>query len=145
MKYLSLAKRKAMQTIDIEKLIESLNLDKKEVASLLFPTNSYPVLALGRVIAGKAVLDANQISKLAAYCNVPIDALFTGSNWSCSGKKGLLVFETKEYRAELNTKTWITRIFHNDSLKHEAVIHDGATPISSYLDSLDELVQSWKS
>ena len=54
-----------MKTIDLKEIIEKRKLDAKDVAQQLFPGIKYPKLALNRIIAGEAVLDANQISKLA--------------------------------------------------------------------------------
>lgn len=132
-----------MQTVKVKEVISQKNLDMKEVAQQLFPKNKYPRLALNRVMAGDAVLDADQISKLALMAGVQISDLYTG-NWKAKSRKGVHVFTNDEYTAELNTETWITKIFHKDSMIHEAVIHSGTTPLSDYLNELDSIINKYK-
>jgi hypothetical protein len=68
-----------MRTIDVKEIIEKHQLDAKEVAQQLFPGNKYPKLALNRVMAGSAQLDANQMSKLALLIGVQVSDLYSGS------------------------------------------------------------------
>lgn len=128
-----------MRTIDLKKIIEDQGLDTKEVAQHLFPGNKYPRLALNRVIAGDAVLDANQISKLALLASVSISQLY-GTEWKSKSKKDLMIFSSENFRAELNTQTWVTKIFDNDSMFHESIIHSGSTPLSDYLNELNAII-----
>lgn len=129
-----------MKTIDLNRIIEERELDAKEIAQQLFPGNKYPKLALNRVIAGEAVLDANQISKLALLTGLSIDQLYSGNGWKSTSKAGIITFTNEGYKAELNTETWVTKVFHNDSLFHESIITPGATPISEYLKELNLLI-----
>lgn len=129
-----------MKTIDLNRIIEEIELDAKEIAQQLFPGNKYPKLALNRVIAGEAVLDANQISKLALLTGLSIDQLYSGNGWKLISKAGIITFTNGGYKAELNTETWVTKVFHNDSLFHESIITPGATPISEYLKELNSLI-----
>lgn len=129
-----------MKTIDLNKIIEKQELDPKEVAQQLFPGNKYPKLALNRVLAGEAVLDANQISKLALLTGLSVDQLYSGNDWKMRSKAGIFYFQNGEYKAELNTETWVTKIFHNDSLFHESIITPGATPVSEYLNELNSII-----
>lgn len=133
-----------MKTIDLNKIIESQELDPKEVAQQLFPGNKYPKLALNRVISGEAVLDANQISKLALMTGLSIDQLYSGNDWKMRSKAGIFYFQNGEYKAELNSETWVTKIFHNDSLFHESVITSGVTPVSEYIDKLNSIINKTK-
>ena len=120
------------------------NLEPKEVAQQLFPGNKYPRLALNRVISGGSVLDANQVSKLALLVGLPIDELYNGGNWKAKSMRGLHIFTNEEYRAELNTETWVTKIFHKDSLLHESIIHSGAIPLNEYLHKLEIQIEKFK-
>jgi hypothetical protein len=133
-----------MRTIDVKEIIEKHQLDAKEVAQQLFPGNKYPKLALNRVMAGSAQLDANQMSKLALLIGVQVSDLYSGSEWKATSKKDLISFSSGSYRAELNTKTWITKIFDNDSLFHESVIHAGSTALSEYLNELNLIISKHK-
>lgn len=133
-----------MKTIDLKKLIESSDLDSKEVAKQLFPKNKYPDLALNRVMKGLNVLDADQISKLSLLSGVPISELFSGGEWKGSTAQNVHVFTNGEYRAELDPQTWITKVFHKGSLFHDSIIHSGSTPINEYLHELDQIIINFK-
>lgn len=134
-----------MRTIKVKEIIETRGLDIKEVARQLFPKNKYPDLALNRVIKGKSVLDADQISKLALMAGLQLSELFSGGNWKATARKGVHVFTNDEFRAELDSETWITKVFHKDSMFHESIIHSGSTPVSEYLSQLDIIINNFKS
>ena len=133
-----------MRTINVKEIIETRGLDIKEGASQLFPHNKYPDLALNRIIKGKNVLDADQISKLALLSGLQLSELFSGENWKATARKGVHVFTNGEFRAELDSETWITKIFHKDSMFHESIIHSGSTPVSEYLSQLDLIINDFK-
>ena len=132
-----------MKTIDLRQLVERSGKDRKEIAEELFPGNKFPVLALKRVMAGHAVLDANQISRLALYLGVPIETLFTG-DWKGGRSEGNNVtFEKGNWRAEYDRVTGITRIFHRDTIYHEEVLHTSAVPLREYIEALDNLIKKY--
>lgn len=133
-----------MSQIKIRQIIAQKGLDTEEVAKQLFPGNKFPRLALNRVMAGGAVLDANQISKFALLSGVEVSELYSGANWKAGLKKGIHVFTNGSFRAELDTKSWITKIFHNDSLFHESIIHSGSTQLSAYFEELEQIVAKYK-
>lgn len=132
-----------MRTINLKEIIEKSKLDIKEIAIQLFPENKYPRLALNRVIAGEAVLDANQISKLALLINVDISDLYSDGNWKMKSRKGIHIFTSGRFRAELDSESWITKIFHRDSMFHDSIIHSGSTPLSEYFKELNKLVTKY--
>lgn len=134
-----------MRKIKVKEIIEARGLDIKEVARQLFPKNKYPDLALNRVIKGKSVLDADQISKLALMAGLQLSELFSGENWKATAHKGVHVFTNGEFRAELDSETWITKVFHKDSMFHESIIHSGSTPVDEYLSQLDIIINNFKS
>lgn len=129
-----------MKTIDLNGIIIKQELDPKDVAQQLFPGNKYPKLALNRVLAGEAVLDANQISKLSLMTGLSVDQLYSENGWTSTSKAGIIAFQNGEYKAELSTETWVTKIFHNGSLFHESVITPGATPVREYLNELNSII-----
>jgi hypothetical protein len=129
-----------MKTIDVEKIIKTKKLDKKELAQQLFPGNKYASLALNRVIKGDGFLDSNQISLLSELTGIAIGNLYSGNEWDLKNNKGLTVLTSGNFRAELDTKTWVTKVFDNGSLFHESVIHSGTTSLSAYLTQLSEIV-----
>ena len=129
-----------MSKIDIGQIIEKAGLDKKDVASQLFPDNKYPELALRRIMLGESNLDSQQISKLAALAGMGVTELFGPTGWRNFAQEGKLIFENNDYRAELDTIGWTTKIFHKGSMFHEEVIHTDMIPLSSYLKNLDAII-----
>lgn len=132
-----------MKTINIKEIIIEKLLDTNEVAVHLFPKNKYPRLALNRVMAGTAVLNADQISKFSLFSDVPIADLYEGKNWKAikeTGKEKVLILTSGKYRAELNTENWTTKLFHKDSLFHEFVMSSKTLTLREYTTYLDELI-----
>lgn len=135
-----------MRTINVKEITETRGLDIKEVARQLFPKNKYPDLALNRVMKGKNVLDADQISKLALLSGLTISELFSGDAWkSGPNKENCMTFVNGEYTAELNTTNWTTKVFHNETMFHEEVITPGSLPVSEYLSQLDLIINNYTS
>lgn len=129
-----------MNTIDVKGIIEAKGLDTQTVAQQLFPTNQYARLALNRVIQGKALLDSTQISKFALLAGMTISELYNNGGWEAKSDAGIHTFTNGEFIAELNTNTWITKIFHNKSMIHESIIHAKDTPLSQYLEALNNVI-----
>lgn len=133
-----------MSKIDIKAILEKYSLDKVDTASALFPGNKYPSIALTRVINGEAYLNSEQMSKLSAMLGVTVDSLYTDKAWQASSKQpGVMKFERESYTAELDTATWITKVFLMDSILHESIIHSGAIPLSDYLAAIDEIIKKY--
>ena len=132
-----------MNAIDVKQIIETRGLDKKEIASQLFPGNKYPALALNRVIAGDSFLDSMQISKLSLLSGLTIPEIF-GVKWDTKAEENVLLFTYGDYRAELNRDTWVTKIFHYDSMFHESIIHSGTIALSKYLYELNLIINQYK-
>jgi len=133
-----------MKTIDLAGIIEKQNLDINEIARQLFPENKFPRLALNRVMKKGSVLDANQISKLSLITGIPISELYDERGWKSRYKKDLHILTCGDFRAELDTTTWITKLFHNDSLFHEEILHSGAIMLNEYIKLLDKLILKFK-
>lgn len=129
-----------MKTITLDKIIEKKKLDKKDLAQRLFPGNKYASLSLNRVIKGDGFLDSNQISLLSELTNIPINELYENNDWSFESTNGVIVLTSKDYRAELNIKSNLTKVFKNGSIFHESIIHSGSVPLSEYLDKLAEVI-----
>lgn len=136
-----------MQKLELQKIIERYELDVHEIAKKLYPLAKYPKLAIDRVLSGEALLNSEQVSLLANIVGVPINFLYSGGGWTWNGtaKESLLSFSTEEYNAELNTDTWVTKIYHKGSLFHDAIIHGGSVPLSEYLAILSNLIVKHKS
>lgn len=97
-------------------------LDKKVVAAQLYPRLKHPLLAFNRAIKGISSLSDAQKSKLALLADLSPAALYEAGKWQVRSKENVITFLTEEYRAELDTSTFVTRLFHNKSLFHETVL-----------------------
>lgn len=133
-----------MNKINLQKLIEAKGLNKEEVAHQLFPNNKFPILALSRVIKGVNALDTDQVSKLAALAGLTISEIFEYENWTSRSNdgEGIHKFTRGDYRAELNTFTWVTKLFHKESLFHTSVICSGSVSLQDYFTELDKIINN---
>lgn len=130
--------------IDLKSIIETRQLDVDQLAKNLFPANKYPKLALNRVLSGEANLDEVQIAYLATSLNTSIDDLYSNQSWKAKSSEGIHVFEKDGYKVELNTETWISKIFHQETLIHESVIHNASIALSTYLEEIDKTILTLK-
>ena len=126
-------------SLDLQKIINDQNLDVNELAAKLFPGNKHSYLALHRVIKGKTELSASQISTLSQVTGLTIDELFGGS-WRTVAKGDLITFSKGDVLAELNTKTWITRIYKNNTLIFEDVIVSQSISLKEFLKLVDSKI-----
>lgn len=134
-----------MKTIDINNIIESKGLDQNDLAKELFPGAKHPKMALQRIIKGEAQLDSDQIVRLSIYTGIAIGELFGERDWKAQTKEGVHTFESEDYRAELDTNTWISKVWKKDELIHEVVIHDRHISISNYFTLLNNVISNGKS
>lgn len=130
-----------MKTFDLNSIIETYNLNVQEVAAHLFPTNKYPKLALDRILKFEAFLDTNQMSRLSLMTGASINDLYADKNWDVKSKKDILTFTHAGYKAELNTKNWVTKVYADGSIFHESVIHGGGVVLSEYLKKLNQIIK----
>lgn len=133
-----------MNTINLQHIIDTLKLDVNELSNHLFPNHKHSRLALNRVIQNKSLLDASQISKLSAYTGIPIGKLYS-STWEISSKNDILTIVDANFKAELNLKTWTTKVFDNNSLFHQDVLHSPGISLSDYLNLITEIINKYKS
>ena len=129
-----------MAKLDVNIILERYKLDFKKVAAELYPHTKFPELALKRIVKGEALLDSEQIAKLAALADVQIQALFEPV-WSVRGREGEVInFEAEGYRAVLNLETWETSVFKDNSLFHTEVLSHKTVDIKEYFKTLDRIV-----
>lgn len=128
-------------TINLKELIEQRGLKTLEVAEFLFPGNKFPRVSIQRVFDGKARLNSEQVSRLAAWLGVSVDSLYKGG-WNSEFKGETCILTNGNYRAELSVETGETKLFHLGSLFHEIVLHDPAIPLSQYIDLLNALIKN---
>ena len=130
-----------METINLQGLIDKKGLDKNMLAAGLFPHHKYPKLALSRVLSGEGVLDADQISRLAAWVNEPISNLYSGGWSNIPEGKNILTFSNGDFTAKLDRDTWTTRVFHNNKILHEFLLHSNTVTLKEYISKLDSLIK----
>lgn len=128
-------------TINLKELIEQRGLKTLEVAEFLFPGNKFPRVSIQRVFDGKARLNSEQVSRLAAWLGVSVDSLYKGG-WNSEFKGETCILTNGNYRAELSVETGETKLFHLGSLFHEIVLHDPAIPLSQYIDLLNAIIKN---
>lgn len=128
-------------TINLRELIKQRGLKTREVAELLFPRNKFPQVSIQRVLDGKALLNSEQVSRLAAWLGLSVDSLYKGG-WTSEFKEGTCILTNGNYRAELSVETGETKLFHFESLFHEIILHDPAIPLSQYIDLLNAIIKN---
>jgi hypothetical protein len=134
-----------MKTINLSKIIKDNNLKVKEVAQELFPNIKYPKLALDRILRGESRLDSDQLSRLSMYTGMSIEQIYTGENWQKPEARGnLLTLHSGEYRAEINTDSWTTKLFHKQTIMHDLVIHQKAITLDNYINDLNTRINNYK-
>jgi len=131
-----------MNNLKIQEAITASGLDKPAIATHLFPSNQYPVMALDRVMKGDGDLNSTQITKLSELSGMPVAAIF-GETWRKAESNGKLTrFTNGEYTAELDRTDWTTRVYHNSELISETVIHSGTMALSVYLQGIEKIINS---
>jgi hypothetical protein len=126
--------------VNVQSFMDVHELDPQEVAKELFPTNAYPVMALKRILTGEALLDSDQIQKLAHLAGVGVEKVFN-KGWSRStdrsenGPKYILT--SGSWRAEIDRMSWVTRLFHNDRPVVEEIISKPTVGLVEYINDLE--------
>lgn len=128
-------------TINLRELIEQRGLKTREVAEFLYPDNKFPRVALQRVLDGKALLNSEQVSRLAAWLGISTDGLYKGG-WSSEFEGETCILTNGNYRAELSIRTGETKVFHLGALFHEIILHDPAISLSQYVELLNAIIKN---
>ena len=134
-----------MQTINLQKIIDKQGLVPQDLAKKLFPSNRHPMMSLTRVLQGKGVLGADQISLLSSITGQSINALFDVSEWKLTSSKNVMTFAADDFEAVLDLKAFTSKIYHKGSIFHETILHSKSIPLSEYIKELDAAVSKYKS
>ena len=131
--------------INIKKILEDKGVSKTQIASLVFPDVKFPQRAFSRVLTGKTELTVSQAATIAEFLDVRIEDLYEPDRWLWDNSKdGKCIFlYGNNFRAEIDTQTWKTRLYHKDELITEEVICDEHVPIGEYFAKLKRLVLDW--
>ena len=131
-----------MQTINLRKIIADNDLDSSVIAKHLFPTHKHARLALGRVVKGIGKLDSDQISRLSLLTGLTVEQMY-GGDVKIESDGYLLSFQSEDFTAKLNTKTYSTKLFDKHSIFHTKVQHDLKNiSFSEYLEKLDFIIKN---
>ena len=134
-------KKDKTMTINLRELIEQRGLKTREVAEFLYPNNKFPRVALQRVLDGEALLNSEQVSRLAAWLGISTDSLYKGG-WSSEFEGETCILTNGNYRAELSIRTGETKVFHLGALFHEIILHDPAISLSQYVELLNAIIKN---
>jgi len=138
----------SMKSFDLKKFIAEQSLDRKAVASILFPSNAYPVMALARVEKKKGFLNTQQLEKLSEFSGVPVCDMFTPGAWKSSVKGSAWVFKKGSYEAILNLEDMSTQIFHVGAMRLNlgvfTLISGKSILLCEYIKDLEKLLTDLK-
>jgi hypothetical protein len=136
-----------MQKVDLGRIMETAKLKTSKVGEALFPDNREPSQAVRRVMRGDALLNSEQLAKLAELIGVPVGMLFDTASWKMSvpaGGRNIIQFRSYDYFAELDTKTMTTTVSFNGLVFFEKITHPHGVGIEQYLSDLTDLVIKYK-
>jgi hypothetical protein len=127
--------------INLRLLIQTLSLDRKELARALFPGHKRPELALSRVVAKKSELRETQMLRLAIFSGLSIDALYESSaQWKMKVESDLIRFTRGEFVAVYSPKTGITKIYSLETVIATHFLSKPTQPLSEYLEEITRIV-----
>lgn len=98
-----------MAKIDLKKILEDSEVMAAEAARVLFPNNTYPDMAIRRVLTGESELNASQIISLSKLLNCEPGDLFK-SNWRAKMKGKMQVYTNSGYTAIFDPETFNTEV-----------------------------------
>lgn len=124
----------------IKQLIASSGKTFQEIGKEIYPDKKFPGHSLKRVLDGHGQFNVIQLQKLAAVLGVDVCSLFKPWKAEYKMSDSTHIFRKGKFRAELNTKTWVTRVFKEDSLFFEDVIFAPGVPMSEYISKLEEII-----
>lgn len=129
-------------TIDLDRLIKENKLDVKQVAKVLFPENTYPELAVKRVIENKSLLNSAQLKRLSVFLNMPIKNFYNEGWDTDTAKNKKYTFTKDNYTVILDLKTNLTVIYDDSSEFFKEVLFTDAVPLSVYFKRINGIIKA---
>lgn len=130
--------------INLKQLLKDEHISKAQLSEILFPKNKFPGRSLLRILKGEAELSVSQVVALSEFTGLSLDQICEPDKWEGDLRDGSHVYlRSKNFRAEIDTKTWTTRIYYKDTLVKEEMISP-ALPIAEYICTLEKTVQDAK-
>jgi hypothetical protein len=140
-------KPEVMKKIDLKGIMNAAGLKNRDLDALLFPEHKHRDAAMQAVKKGALQLRADQIVKLAEFLKVPIDMLFTDTDWEMSAPKDqrVITFKNHDYTAEYNLDTQETTVYKGLLMVPEKLSHTGGVELTQYLSNVTDLVIKYSS
>ena len=130
-----------MQNINLSQLIEDRNLDKAELAKVLFPKNLHSSHALTRALARGTSLKEEQVYRLSMFTGLSMESLYAGSlHWKMQAKDGLIRFTRDEFTAVYSAQTGLTKVYHLNSLLATHTLSKLNQPLDEYLQEISNII-----
>lgn len=127
------------RSIELAKIIALCKLEEKELAEILFPQNKYPAAALQRIIQRESLLDSEQVLRLSKFTGLSLEELY-GESWTAITKGKKVYFTKGDFKAELDTETWVTKLYNKEALFFDKVISSGVVSLKEYFNKIDNII-----
>ena len=132
-----------MKQFDINGVIKDFNLDKDEIAKVLFPDAKYPKLAFNRIVKGEASLSVEQLEILASHLGIMPASLLTMNSWRDATEDGFLTFEKGPFKVKLNYNGAFLSVYKDNKLV-EQMITGASMSIDKFIELIDDLISKHK-
>jgi|SRR5690625_465917 len=130
--------------LNLKDIIDNFQLDQDRLGRALFPDHAYPHFALRRLISGKSTLTVKQLVTIADLTGQTLDDLINKDRWKSEKVTEDTVTLVKGgYRAVLDRQTMITKIFREDTLLPETIIHSETILLKDYIKNLNKIVENY--
>lgn len=132
-----------MKQFDINSIVKDFNLDKDEIAKVLFPDAKYPKLAFNRIVKGEASLSVEQLEILASHLGIMPASLLTMNSWRDATEDGFLTFEKGLFKVKLNYNGAFLSVYKDNKLV-EQMITGASMSIDKFIELIDDLISKHK-
>lgn len=132
-----------MKQFDINNIVKDFNLDKDEIAKVLFPDAKYPKLAFNRIVKGEASLSVEQLEILASHLGIMPASLLTMNSWRDATEEGFLAFEKGLFKVKLNYNGAFLSVYKDNKLV-EQMITGASMSIDKFIELIDDLISKHK-
>lgn len=133
-----------MQQINIKEILKTVKVDRTEIAQCLFPYNNHPEKALQRQIREEIPLDSSQLFRLAVLIGCEVSDLYTDTWKAIYSRDRRHTFENGDWKAFLDTNTWVTSVYCKSTLQAEKVITSPTVSLSDFIEALNKVVTKTK-
>lgn len=124
-----------MHKLDLHPIIAFTQVDPRILAEVLFPTNSYQIMALNRQLRGDGFLSDNQIQRLSDFTGIEVEDLtnlefLRENNVSLRYRKG-------SFDVTINVLNWTASVFCTQTKRFGNVKLSGGSKLSEILSKIE--------